>query len=362
MDPQSLADQILALQTQLANTQQDLVNAQQAAQAAQQQARTARQLAAQQPAQQPAQQAAATAPKIKFKLPDAYDGRKRGKASELFLSSCALYMRARHTEFPDDASKISFVLSYLTDIAASWAHPILEDWLGPQADATSYDWDAFKDAFEAAFGDPDKEGAAIRALDKLKQTKSVAEYAAEFRRLKVDITWNESAFLHHFRQGLKDDVKDVLAQTGIPDTLAELVERSQRIDERLYERRQEKAAHSHSTHKPAAHQPRNTPTPATNVYVARPQQAPQVNIRVQRDPNAMEIDANGRPRITAAERERRRSNRLCFRCGQAGHQAKDHDQGAQGAIEEGRPVLQGGAEEGPAQGSFENTEAGQVFK
>ncbi|KAG9020597.1 hypothetical protein FS837_008059, partial [Tulasnella sp. UAMH 9824] len=103
-------------------------------------------------------------------------------------------------------------------------------------------WRSFKKAFITAFGDPDKEGTAIRKLESLTQgNRPAATYAADFRRLKADIAWNEQAFMHAYQQGLRADVKDGMVYHNKPDTLEKLIALTIRIDDRLWERKQEKS-------------------------------------------------------------------------------------------------------------------------
>ncbi|KAG8942775.1 hypothetical protein FRC04_003506 [Tulasnella sp. 424] len=149
--------------------------------------------------------------RMKIKEPDTYDGKNRGGDAERFILSCENYFRARASDFPDDEAQIQFALSYLTGTAQAWGDIILKDLLMTQSLTASSDWSDFKDEFIKAFGDPDKEGTAVRKLEALSQgNRPAATYAADFRRIKADIAWNEQAFMHAYRQGLRADVKDGL--------------------------------------------------------------------------------------------------------------------------------------------------------
>ncbi|KAG8940952.1 hypothetical protein FRC04_004866 [Tulasnella sp. 424] len=76
---------------------------------------------------------------------------------------------SRSSDFPDEEAQIQFALSYLMGNAQAWGDVILRDLLTTQTYLTSSDWDDFKDEFIKAFGDPDKEGTAIRKLEALSQ-------------------------------------------------------------------------------------------------------------------------------------------------------------------------------------------------
>ncbi|KAG8891761.1 hypothetical protein FRC01_014525, partial [Tulasnella sp. 417] len=130
--------------------------------------------------------------KMKIKEPEPYNGKGRGGEADRFILACENYFRARASDFPDDEACVQFALSYLTDTAQAWGDVILRDLLGTQTLQASGDWAQFKKEFLAAFRDPDKEGTTTRKLEDLTQgNRPVTSYIADFRRLKVDVPWNE---------------------------------------------------------------------------------------------------------------------------------------------------------------------------
>lgn len=61
---------------------------------------------------------------------------------------------------------------------------------------------AFKNAFTKSFGDPDKEAAAVRELEALIQKGQkgrAVNYVSDFRRIMMEINWDESTFIHYYR-------------------------------------------------------------------------------------------------------------------------------------------------------------------
>ncbi|KIO25098.1 hypothetical protein M407DRAFT_25531 [Tulasnella calospora MUT 4182] len=127
-------------------------------------------------------QAQPKATKMKIKEPNTYDGKSRGGDAERWLLTCENYFLARASEFPDDVAKVQFALSYPSSTAQAWGDYILKDLLGAQLKNESHDWDSFKAVFVTAFGDPDKEGTAIRKLEALSQgSRPIATYMADFR-------------------------------------------------------------------------------------------------------------------------------------------------------------------------------------
>lgn len=262
----------------------------------------------------------ASAPKMKVKEPETYDGKSRGKAAVRFILSCENYFAARPADFPSGNDKVRFALSYLSGIAQGWGENILKDALGAKANVTSTDWAEFKKSLDQAFGDPDKANTAIRELEKLTQgNRPMANYIADFRRLMGDVDgYSEKTFMHMVKMGMNEAVKDAMVymQTE-PKDFDDLAKEAIKIDTRLYERRQEKGHSNHPT--PRRPQPVPAPPP-TNPKATIDDKAP--NAFPHSAPVPIHIDAQRRGRITPEERQRRQASGACFYCGQSGHVAR----------------------------------------
>lgn len=153
----------------------------------------------------------------KVAKPGTYDGKKRGKAAKQFMMECGAYVILSGAHFPSPSAFILFIIGYLTDSAKLWAFPIQEGILrGSQAPVCT-DVDVFGAAFEEAFGVVDEEDRAIKEIEKLRQTRSAADYTAEFRRIACDIhCWTNESFIRQYKKGLKSDVLDILAHEADP--------------------------------------------------------------------------------------------------------------------------------------------------
>lgn len=279
-------------------------------------------------------------PKIKVREPETYNGKKRGLRADQFIEDCKLYFLVKSDEFKDERMKIIFAISYLTDMVKTWASPIVCDILGKQKKREAKRWDVFEEEFVKAFGDPDKEAAAaIRELEALiakGQKGPATQYASDFRRITMEIDWDESTFIHYYRRGLKEEVKDALVYHPIPTDLDTLVNLSIRLDKRIWERKQERS-NDHPHRPPPRPQPRQPTNPFFN-YIPPPQAPPQPTpqtIRAnlnQQAPNAfghtqpvpIHIDASKRGRVSAEEKAKRRAEGRCYYCGLTGHRASDH--------------------------------------
>ncbi|KAI1286159.1 hypothetical protein F5Y03DRAFT_154390 [Xylaria venustula] len=79
-------------------------------------------------------------------------------------------------------------------------------------------------------------------LLRLRQKKSTLRYSIQFKLISNKLNWDERVLIAVFENGLKDSVKDVICLRDRPATLEEYITMAVRIDNRLYERRQEKRA------------------------------------------------------------------------------------------------------------------------
>ena len=166
-----------------------------------------------------------------------------------------------------------------------------------------------------------------------KQAESVAKYHAEFTRLRQHIKWNEDALKNAFYGGLKDHIKDWLSTQDRPTSLKDLIDKTLRYDARKYERFQEKklsvqpASTTNTTFRSSQPAIYNTPTPSSSnsrpAQTVPRQEPPPTGIRgipTQTSDGTVPMEL-GVKHLSAAERERRRINHLCYYCGESNHNA-----------------------------------------
>uniref|UniRef100_A0A670JY50 CCHC-type domain-containing protein n=1 Tax=Podarcis muralis TaxID=64176 RepID=A0A670JY50_PODMU len=206
-------------------------------------------------------------------LPEKFDGAPA--SFPMFLAQAKLYIKGRAQNFPDDRTKVHFLISLLKDQAAKWALPLLRQ---------------------------DSPFQANRAIRRLRQGKStVAAYTTEFRLLAQDLTWNDSALRDQYLEGLSDEILDQLATMERPTTLDTLIQQSLQIDDRLEDRRQARGRWHLQFSAPVS---TSSPTgPAESLE------------------EPMQLGAV-RPRLSPAEKSRRREGNLCLYCGRSGHYAR----------------------------------------
>ena len=248
--------------------------------------------------------------KPKMATPEKYEGGRTELRA--FLTNVDLYC-AIH-EVPNDQEKILMATLHMKGRAANWVQPYTEDYLrSPGTNGEKQDtqqlfasWNNFKDEMGRIFGEVDAESQAEKAITCLKQTKSVSAYTAEFKQLQAKIDWDDAALRTVFERGLKESVKDGLVHHPKPEDLQAMIELATRIDNRLWERAQQKA---------------RTATPVANTKKHRHRS------RRDRDGDVIMADkVSEKPRhkksnhgLSAEERQRRYDKKACLRCGEVGH-------------------------------------------
>ena len=165
----------------------------------------------------------------KISLPAKFDGTRslfRG-----FLNQVRLVIQLHPNRYPTDAARVGLVGTLLCGTALAWFAPFLEK--SPLLE----DFEAFVKEFQASFGDTDSTRTTINKIRRLRQgDRPASAYAADFRLLACDIPWDEAALMDQFRQGLRNDVKDLLLTfPEDPKSLTEAISRAVRCDNPLFE-------------------------------------------------------------------------------------------------------------------------------
>uniref|UniRef100_A0A2D4PX05 CCHC-type domain-containing protein n=1 Tax=Micrurus surinamensis TaxID=129470 RepID=A0A2D4PX05_MICSU len=235
-------------------------------------------------------------------VPDKFDGTMA--MFPAFFGQCQLFLALRQEDFPQDRDKVGFVISLLSDNAARWATPLLL-----QDSPLLRDFAQFRVALEDMFADPIRAQTATRQLRTLRQGQGALQtYISEFWLISQDSAWNEAALMDAFQEGLADGILDELARVDVTATLNELIRLCLRIDARLQLRN--------------ARRPRAAPASPAPVPERLPRREPSVLPTVQSAPKRsdepMDLGA-ARPRLSQAERDRRRTGGLCLYCGEPGH-------------------------------------------
>ena len=168
-----------------------------------------------------------TTKQLKIATPTPFTGER--KKLETFLLQMTLYFRFNKALFKREQDKVMYTSYYLQGEAEAWFQPYLKDWVR-HCDTNPEDADdntielfrsfgKFHTAINLVFGDIDEQRTAKREICRLKQTKSTADYTAQFKRISVSTNWDNIALVAQYYHGLKDGVKDEISRGEQPDEL-----------------------------------------------------------------------------------------------------------------------------------------------
>ena len=229
----------------------------------------------------------------------------------------------------EEVKKVSLATTYMRGTALQWIKPHIKKYMDGDAeeDLTVWmeDFSEFKSHIRQVFGTAGEISNAGRAIQRLQQRRSAAEYATTFQQHAVLLDWDDNALTTMFRQGLKQTVKAELMRTGAStETLKDLIDVSIDIDNKLFELGTE----SRQDSTPRANYGQSNRAPIVKPwkpYVSNPRSRsrqrgykPSNNWH---DPDAMQIDT-----VTKGRGDHRKTNdkfstdtRSCYNCGRIGH-------------------------------------------
>jgi Ty3 transposon capsid-like protein len=245
---------------------------------------------------------------IKVSSPEYFDGAPSKCRS--FILQLQLVFQAQPLHFSNDAAKVTYAATYLRGSALSWFAPYLEN----NDLSITHNYTNFIQELSSVFGDPDRIASAERTLMTLAQNNRPAyQYASEFRRVMHETKWNEDALASIFYKGLRDDVKDELCKLEKPDSLVKYMELAIKIDNRLFERRQEKKRSSSILN--SSQVPHSYIKLSAKPNMSTPERQ---NFLPQASSTPMEISTIHQS-LSPAEKQRRLRSKLCLYCGNPGH-------------------------------------------
>ena len=216
------------------------------------------------------------------------------------------------TAFSTEKQKILYAGSYLRDAAYLWFQPHVQS----NGNITFDTFAEFEEALCAAFADPDAYGTAERSLRALKQEGSCASYYSKFVSIAAELQWTEDKVkIHHFRYGLKEDLKDMLLGKRLSTEFSKFAEECIHLDNEMYARQQEKRKGTTNTSKGNPPKSSRT-TPPAPIPASNPVSNPTPTSTPAPGGEPMELDSTQRKAY-------RRANNLCTYCGDSGHWVKN---------------------------------------
>ena len=275
--------------------------------------------------------------------PEHYKGEQ--DKYDIFETQLELKFNSDPAAFVTEASKVTYAASFLKGPAYLW-------YMAQRKNTTDFanntTYNDFMASLKNAWADPDAVSTAERKLRVLKQGNNpISVYYSKFVEYMSVLQWDETAQISQFRQGLCEEVKDLMVHREKPKTMAGWYQTTLELDNawrsRLAEKRasgqQQQQQHRpafqprhqnfHNGNKPQNHQsrfnqPRFSPQPRpqfTNPTPPRPAPAPTPSTGSGTHPGPMDLSNTRFKKLTPAQRAYRRANNLCSYCGDAGHYA-----------------------------------------
>lgn len=259
-------------------------------------------------------------PEPKVKDPETFHGNRNSLSA--FITECELVFELQPSRFTDERTKASYMISLLRDTPLLAIRPLMSAEPRP---AMFNDHKLLVEYLRTSYGDPDEKGTARRKLKGVRQNGSASAYFAELQQYIAVLGWKEQEqIVDRAIDGLKPHLKDEIARSNVlPKTLSDLISFVIPLDNRMYEREIERKHESKDSNKVTTTRTTVTSAPAavattTRAFTNAP--APITNTN-QRFAQATGQQGQSAPRgpLSDAEKQRRRDNNLCLRCGDPGH-------------------------------------------
>jgi hypothetical protein len=260
----------------------------------------------------------------KVKDPETFHGQR--DSLNAFITECELVFELQPSRFGDDRTRVSYMISLLRGTPLLAVRPLLSFVPRP------YFLDnhrLFIEYLQTNYGDPDEKGTARRKLKNLRQTTSASAYFAEFQQYIAILGWvDQDPIIDKALDGLKPYLKDEVARSGHrPNTLSELITFIIPLDNRLYEREQEKRYETRNAIPRATTNARPTQSTSNMTSVTSATFTPRLtNFADTKPTTANHTRTTGsapRGPLPDAEKQRRRDQNLCLYCAEQGHSATD---------------------------------------
>ena len=264
----------------------------------------------------------------RVKDPETFSGQR--DLLNAFLTECEILFELQSSRFAFDRTRISYIISLLRGTPLLAVRPLLRQ--SPRPEILE-DYELFIQYLRTNYGDSDERGTARRKLKALRQVGPASAYFAEFQQYIAILGWmDQDPIIDRALDGLKPYLKDEVARAGFePATLTELIAFIVPLDNRLYERAQERRREEKDSPRdaqitPSAGMTRISPNIGNHVRGSTPVDTRRPTVAARR--STADTSRSPRPGVpniprgplSDAEKQRRRDQNLCLYCGKPDHQ------------------------------------------
>ena len=137
---------------------------------------------------------------VNVNKPDLYHG-ERSKLDD-WLMQWDLFFMFQGEKIPE-IKRVTFVASFMRGSAFKWIKPFVLQYnqgdAPDEVDEWMRDFDQFKIRIRPIFGVSNEPAIARRDIQRIRQTTSAADYAADFQQLAANTDWDDTALMTMFR-------------------------------------------------------------------------------------------------------------------------------------------------------------------
>ena len=173
----------------------------------------------------------------RVRTPYSFDGSDSSKLC-IFLVQCELNFQNRPKAFRSDCAKVTFVQSYLTNMALQWFEPDILFYSSEPHPLWMTSYSAFVTELRENFGPHNPVSDTEHELRLLFMTNEqhIIKYIIEFNHIACQVCdYRDGALRHHFYNGLPDHIKGEISCMDKPHMLTELRTLAQSINTRYWE-------------------------------------------------------------------------------------------------------------------------------
>jgi hypothetical protein len=237
-----------------------------------------------------------------------------GNVSEFrnFIAQCKSVIKLRPTMFTEDEFKVLYILSFFRGSAQDWALAIMENEEHP----LRFNYENFLAELYRTYNDRTTEETAMNNIANLKQTHSVADYAARFQSLAAILDIDDKSKVTFFYNGLKSHIKRAITDqgNGIPRDYTELSNKAISIDQNRF------MIEKHDSKRPSGS---TSSAPSSSKITTQSSESKSSYASANSSSSHTRKFNKNRGPLTQEERDRRRKLGLCSYCGDKGHTIHD---------------------------------------
>ena len=235
--------------------------------------------------------------------------------TELFINACWMFVCSHPNDFPSERTAIMWAISYMNQGSAhEWHNNYLED-----AKEGNYCFDslqAFFDAVQEEFGDPDRQSTKIYKLHTIVQgDKTADEHVQSLKKAAHRLGYSSYALVEEFKHLLNTWLRERVRNLDrIPETINGWYQQSMRLDRQWRWAKKEAEYYSKMTQSMKAQ-----PCDKQGCYNPKLLALSETTAAPAKAPNAMDVDKNRRHGLPGDKR----LPLICFKCRKPGHMARD---------------------------------------